>query len=73
MAKKTTGEARVLADLHNIGAKPGDVLVTDADTIKSLREQGAVDPAPEAVAYARSQGANEITFDADAPDAVAVA
>lgn len=46
--------ARALVDLPAHGVMAGGVIETDAETMAVLIAAGAVDPNPEAVAYARS-------------------
>lgn len=47
-------EARALVDLPEHGVLSGGLLAADEQTIAGLAAGGAVDPHPEAVAYARS-------------------
>ena len=49
----TNTEARALVDLPAHGVLSGGLLVADEQTIADLTATGAVDPHPDAVAYAR--------------------
>lgn len=62
-------KARVLVDIDNAKIKCGQVIRADEKVIKSLKDGGIVDNAPEAVAYAESQGQKVV----DLPDANAAA
>lgn len=70
-------KALVLVDVHGHGLKAGQIVEASADTIKSLTQQGSVDPNKEAVAYAASQGAKEVRssveLEAEAAEAEAAA
>jgi hypothetical protein len=57
MAKK---QARVLVDLPQYGCKADQILEADESVIKALAADGAVDPHKDAVAYARSHGADVV-------------
>jgi hypothetical protein len=61
MAEKQTA-ARVLCDAPSHGLKAGQVLRAPAGLIKTLTDDGSVDPHPDAVAYAESIGAEVITL-----------
>lgn len=53
-------KALVLVDVQGHGLMAGQIVEASADLIKSLTQQGSVDPNKEAVAYATSQGAKEV-------------
>lgn len=62
--------ARVLMSVAAHGIQAGDVLEAQEATIRGLATDGAVDPHPDAVAYALEQGApvvrSSIEMDAEA-------
>lgn len=55
----TTGEARALADLADLGVAAGQLVVADPLTISGLVQAGKADPHPDAVAYAKALQALE--------------
>lgn len=54
--------ARVLRDTPSHGLRSGQVLRASAALVKSLAEDGSIDPHPDAVAYAESIGAEFVTL-----------
>ena len=52
-----TAKARVIADMPHYGLNNGDILSAEEGAIAALAQAGKVDPHPEAVAYAESEGA----------------
>ena len=61
MAEKQAA-ARVLRDTPSHGLKAGQLLRASAALVKSLADDGSVDPHPDAVAYAESIGAESVTL-----------
>jgi hypothetical protein len=72
MAKKDSksAEARVLvagALLSGVVVVPGQVVVGLAEDIKAWADSGQVDPHPDAIAYAKAEGAQVVDLTAAAP------
>lgn len=52
--------ARVICDVPNHGLKVGQIVEAEPSLIKALTADGSLDPHKDAVAYARSQGAEVV-------------
>lgn len=52
--------ARVICDVPNHGLKVGQIVEAEPALIKALAADGSLDPHKDAIAYARSQGAEVV-------------
>lgn len=63
MAKAKFAQARVLVDNPSLGILCNQIVEGPGDVIAAMAAAGAVDPHPDAVAYAAGQGARVVTLD----------
>jgi hypothetical protein len=72
-ADAPTTRARVLVDNLSFGLKIGQIFEAEKSVMDGLVKSGDVDPHPDAVAYAESQGAELVVQPTDAAPEVPAA